>query len=88
MAQGGKWLNEMGLFNENSPFTKAEALQIWDNVSTKLIQQASGQVRAVLRAVKPTNVYQIVEIPELQINNKVLELDKLNFRPRFTFGGI
>ena len=57
MTQGGKWLNKMDLFRGNSPFTKNEALQIWDNVSTKTIHQASGQVRSVIGQVRPDSIY-------------------------------
>ena len=84
MTQGGKWLDKMDLFGVNSPFSKNEALQIWDNVSTKMIQQASGQVRAVIGQVRPESIYR-AEQAEIFMNNKITGLDELNLKPRYVF---
>ena len=85
MTSGGRWLNELDLFGLASPFSQIEARQIWSNVSTRMIQQASGQVRSLVGAVNPSSVYR-VEQSELLMNNKILGLDELNLRPRYGFG--
>lgn len=85
MTKGGQWLTEMDLFGPNSPFTQKEAIQIWKDVSIKMIQQASGQVRALVGQVKPDSTY-MAERAEILINKAITGIDELNLKPRVTFG--
>lgn len=85
MTKGGSWLNEMNLFGANSPFSFKEAIQIWNRVSIKMIQQCSGQVRSLIGQVKPTSIYR-AEQSEILTNNKITGLDELYLRPRVLFG--
>jgi hypothetical protein len=85
MTSGGKWLNEMDLFGNNSPFTFKESIQIWEGVSSKMVQQASGQVRSLIGQVRPASIYRS-EQSEILMNNKITGLDELYLSPRYIFG--
>lgn len=85
MTAGGKWLNQMDLYGATSPFSRAEAGQIWESISACMIQQARGQVRSLIGIVNPTSIYR-AEQTELFMNKNILGLDELNLKPRYGFG--
>jgi hypothetical protein len=84
LTPGGSWLNKMDLFGGNSPFSRNQTLQIWSDVSTGMIQQASGQVRSLVGEVNPASIYR-QEQAELFVNKNITGLDELNLKPRYGF---
>ena len=85
MTPGGKWLDQMDLFKPDSPFSREQTLQIWSDVSTRMIREASGQVRSIIGTVNPSSIYR-EEQAELFINKNISGLDELNLKPRYKFG--
>jgi YD repeat-containing protein len=85
MTSGGAWLNEMNLDGDASPFTRSQVAEIWRETSRSFTRGASGQVRAVLGAVKPDSIYSTIEVPELRINPNVTGVDELYLHPRYPF---
>jgi hypothetical protein len=91
MTKGGRWLNDLGLFEQGGKalgVTRAQAIEIWAAVSKSAIERASGQVRALLgNRYAPgksmlNSVYGQIERPALIANPSITGLDELYLLPR------
>ena len=83
MTRGGRWLDDLKLFEASSPVAPGEAVQIWEKASRSLAEQASGQVRVVRGAVRPRSVYWNTERPALANNPSVIGIEEVFLKPKF-----
>jgi hypothetical protein len=71
MTPGGKYLDDLKLFEQGSPLTPAQATKVWSRLSQRYAQQAAGDVFCFVTGARPTGVFMTVELPELKKNRKI-----------------
>ena len=70
MTNGGSWLDQQNLYKPyTSLVSKPQANQIWDNLSQKYAQEASGSVVGFVDGARSNSTFNRIEYPTL-INNK------------------
>lgn len=87
-TQGGKWMDDLKLFNklpdgtnvyQQYGLTEAEANQIWSNLSSRYADGASGAVTAFAKNVpdfvKPKTIFWSTELPQLRNNPNVTHIN-------------
>jgi hypothetical protein len=76
MTPGGKYLDDLRLFDTGSPLTPAEAVQVWSVASRRYAEQASGIVHCFVTGARPSGVFTTVEQPALLKNKDVIRVAK------------
>jgi hypothetical protein len=71
MTTGGKYLDDLKLFEKGSPLTPDMAVRVWSRLSQRYAQQAAGDVFCFIAGARPTGVFTTVELPELKRSRKV-----------------
>jgi filamentous hemagglutinin len=76
---GGSWLDNLNLFGQSSQVANvndAQALTLWQKISSNYASQASGNVTAILdmRKLNPDGVFMSSELPILLKNNNVTQI--------------
>lgn len=71
MTPGGKYLDDLKLFEQGSPITPAQATRVWSRLSQRYAEQAAGDVFCFVTGARSTGVFTTVELPELRKNRKV-----------------
>lgn len=71
MTPGGKFLDDLKLFEQGSPLNPEQATRVWSRLSRRYAEQAAGNVFCFVSGARPTGVFTTVELPELKKNRKV-----------------
>jgi len=71
MTPGGKFLDDLKLFDQGSPLKPEQAMRVWSRLSQRYAEQAAGDVFCFVTGARPTGVFTTVELPELKKNRKV-----------------
>ena len=71
MTPGGKFLDDLKLFEQGSPLKPEQATKVWSRLSRRYAEQAAGDVFCFVSGARPTGVFITVELPELRKNRKV-----------------
>lgn len=74
MTEGGKFLDKLGLFEENSPLTRNEAFAVWGRLSQRYAEGASGNVYGFVKGAKPGSIFNMIEYPALKRNSAVTNI--------------
>ena len=74
MTPGGKYLDDLRLFEPGSPLTPDQAKRVWSRLSRRYATQAAGNVFCFVAAARPTGVFTTIELPELRNNRKILAI--------------
>jgi hypothetical protein len=83
MTKGGKWLDDLKLFDGGAPnIADSAAMEIWEQASKQIADQASGQVRVAAGQILPKSVYMRIERPALLDNAKVLGIEVVQLKPQ------
>lgn len=70
MTNGGSWLDQQNLYKPyTSLVSKSQANQIWDSLSQRYAQEASGSVVGFVDGARSNSTFNRIEYPTL-INNK------------------
>ena len=72
MTPGGGWLDKQNIINEaNSPLSRDEALKVWDRLSEKFSNGASGNAVGYVKDSWSGSTFNRIEYPVLIKNNKI-----------------
>ncbi|MEG0672300.1 hypothetical protein, partial [Clostridium sp.] len=80
MTQGGKYLDELKLFEDGSPLTKEQSTDVWKRLSERYAENASGTSFGFTEGAWEGSIFNTIEYPTLvknpNINNVISELLK------------
>jgi len=74
LTPGGKYLDDLKLFEEGSPLTKKQAAAVWSRLSQRYAEGASGNVYAFIKGSKPDSIFNSIEYPALKRNPAVTQV--------------
>jgi hypothetical protein len=68
---GGKYFDDMQLFEPGSPVSRQHALEVWKRLSQRYAENARGDVTAWAHEARPNSIWNTVERPALESNPDV-----------------
>jgi len=71
MTPGGRYLDDLKLFEKDSPLKPEQAVRVWSRLSQRYAEQSAGDVFCFVAGARPTGVFTTVELPELKKNIKI-----------------
>ena len=74
MTSGGAYLDGLQLFENYSPLTQQEAINVWARLSARYAQSASGNVYGFVNGSWSESIFNMVEYPELLKNSNVTNI--------------
>ena len=74
MTSGGAYLDGLQLFENCSPLTQQEAINVWARLSARYAQGASGNVYGFVNGSWSESIFNMVEYPELLKNSNVTNI--------------
>jgi hypothetical protein len=66
MTPGGKFFDDMKLFDSGSPLSNDQALEIWNILSQRYATGASGNVYGFIKGARPGSIFNTKEFPLLE----------------------
>ncbi len=67
MTKGGKYLDDIQLFAEDSILTKEQATDVWKGLSERYAQGSSGNVYGFVEGAHVGSIFNTVEYPTLNV---------------------
>ncbi|WP_051685506.1 pre-toxin TG domain-containing protein [Clostridium sp. KNHs205] len=74
MTSGGKYLDDLKLFEQGSPLTQEEAVNVWARLSTRYAQNASGNTYGFVKNSWEGSIFNTIEYPALKENSNVTNI--------------
>lgn len=74
MTPAGSALDSQRLFDQDSPLTKYQALDVWSTISRRFAEGASGSAVGFVKGARSDGIFNTVEAPALRNNQNVTNL--------------
>ena len=74
MTSGGKYLDDLKLFEDRSPLTKQQASEVWKRLSERYAAQASGNVYGFVLGSREQSIFKTIELPTLERNKNITNI--------------
>src|SRR5690348_9470346 len=73
-TSGGKYFDDMRLYETGSPISQAHADKVWSRLSERYAENASGDVTAWSHNPRPGSIWNTIERPALERNPDVRKI--------------